>query len=418
MSFTDFELDHRLLAAVDRAGFATPTPIQEEAIPPALEGHDLIGTAQTGTGKTAAFVLPILQRLLAGPRGRTRVLILSPTRELAEQTHETICALGAGTGIRCAAIYGGVRYPAQIKALKQGIDIIVACPGRLLDLIGQGCGRFDGVEVLVIDEADRMMDMGFLPSVRQILGHLPARRQTMLFSATFPHEIEQLAAQILDHPQRIAVGLMRPVETVSHALYPVEEARKMPLLLALLKSIDTGSVLVFTRTRRRAEKITRQISRAGHRVASLHGDRSQSQRDEALSGFKNGKYRVLVATDIAARGLDVEGISHVINYDMPDTADAYLHRIGRTGRAQHTGDAFTLATPGDWEMVWTLEKTMGLSLPRQTLDGFDHGEMPSRIYNSTGPVSVGGPAARPAKSRGRHFAPARQPVRGFYHRGA
>ncbi len=417
MSFPDFKLDSRLLASVVRAGYTTPTPIQEAAIPPALEGQDLIGTAQTGTGKTAAFVLPILQRLLAGPRGRTRALILSPTRELAEQTHETICALGDGTGIRSAAIYGGVRYPAQIKALKQGTEIIVACPGRLLDLIGQGCGRFDSVEVLVIDEADRMMDMGFLPSVRQILGHVPARRQTMLFSATFPREIEQLAAQISSHAQRIAIGLMRPVETVSHALYPVEEDRKMPLLLALLKSVDTRSVLVFARTRRRAERITRQVARAGFRVASLHGDRSQSQREEALSGFRAGKYHVLVATDIAARGLDVEGISHVINYDMPDTADAYLHRIGRTGRAEHTGDAFTLATPSDWETVWTLEKTMGLTLSRQTLDGFDHGQAPSLIYTPVPAATAGGPATRPSKSRGRHFAPSRSPVRGFYRRG-
>ena len=240
-----------------------------------------------------------------------------------------------------------------------GSDIIVACPGRLLDLIGQGYGRFDKLEVLVIDEADRMFDMGFLPSVREILKHVAGRRQTMLFSATFPREIEQLAGQILSHPKRIAVGLMRPVDTVSHALYPVDERHKMPLLLALLKSADTKSVLVFARTKHRAERLTQQIRRAGYKVTSLHGDRSQSQREEALSGFKSGAYQVMVATDIAARGLDVEGISHVINYDMPDTADAYLHRIGRTGRAERTGDAFTLATPQDWEMVWTLQKTMG-----------------------------------------------------------
>jgi len=414
VNFTQFNLDQRLLATVARAGYTTPTPIQEAAIPAALDGQDLIGTAQTGTGKTAAFVLPILHKLLSSPRGRTRALILSPTRELAEQTHETIRALGAGTNIRSASIYGGVRYPSQVKALNNGTDIIVACPGRLLDLIGQGYGRFDKLEVLVIDEADRMFDMGFLPSVRQILKLIPARRQTMLFSATFPREIEQLASQILTRPKRIAVGLMRPVDTVSHALYPVAEPQKMPLLLALLKLADTKSVLIFARTKHRAERITQQIDRAGYKVTSLHGNRSQNQRDEALSGFRSGTYQVMVATDIAARGLDVLGISHVINYDMPDTADAYLHRIGRTGRAEHTGDAFTLATPQDWEMVGALQKIMGQALSRQTLDGFNYGTPTSLNYAPANMETVGGPAARAPKPRTRHFAPTRQPVRGFY----
>jgi len=413
VNFTQFNLDQRLLATVARAGYTTPTPIQEAAIPAALDGQDLIGTAQTGTGKTAAFVLPILHKLLASPRGRTRALIISPTRELAEQTHETILALGAGTGIRSATIYGGVRYPSQVKALNNGTDIIVACPGRLLDLIGQGYGRFDKLEVLVIDEADRMFDMGFLPSVRQILKHIPAKRHTMLFSATFPREIEQLASQILTRPKRIAVGLMRPVDTVSHALYPVAEPQKMPLLLALLKLADTKSVLIFARTKHRAERITQQIDRAGYKVTSLHGNRSQNQRDEALSGFRSGTYQVMVATDIAARGLDVLGISHVINYDMPDTADAYLHRIGRTGRAEHTGDAFTLATPQDWEMVGALQKIMGQALSRQTLDGFNYGT-PTSPGQVPAMATVGGPAARVAKPHTRHFAPTRQPVRGFY----
>ena len=236
----------------------------------------------------------------------------------------------------------------------------------------------------------------------------------MLFSATFPHEVEQLASQVLTNPQRIAIGLMRPVETVSHALYPVDESQKMDLLLALLKSPERTSVLVFTRTRRRADRITRQIARAGLRVTCLHGDLSQSHRQAALNGFKSGAYRVLVATDIAARGLDVEGISHVINYDMPDTADAYLHRIGRTGRAERTGDAITLATPQDWEMVWTLQKIMGEDLSRQMLDGFEYSRQVSAIY---APVKAATPAARPTKSHGRHFAPARQSVRGFYRRG-
>ena len=414
MTFKEFNLDPRLLAAVARAGYTMPTPIQAAAIPPALAGHDLIGTAQTGTGKTAAFVLPILHKLLTGTRGRTRALILSPTRELAEQTNETIHALGAGTNLRSATIYGGVRSAPQIKALNDGVDIIVACPGRLLDLLGQRQGRFDRLEVLVLDEADRMFDMGFLPSVRQILKHVPVQRQTMLFSATFPREIEQLARQILNHPQRISVGLMRPVDTVSHALYPVAEPQKTQLLLALLNSADTKSVLIFARTKHRADRLTRQITSAGYKVTSLHGNRSQNQREEALSGFKSGKYQVMVATDIAARGLDVECISHVINYDMPDTADAYLHRIGRTGRAEHTGDAFTLATPQDWEMVSVLEKTMGQAFSRQTLDDFAY---IAPMAGGRGKDTQGGPAAGTVRPRVHHFEPSRQPVRGFYRRG-
>ncbi len=372
MNFTEFKLDPRLLAAVARAGYTTPTPIQAAAIPTAMDGHDLIGTAQTGTGKTAAFILPILHKLLTGTRGHTRALILSPTRELAEQTQETIRTLGAATTLRSATIYGGVWSAPQIKALNDGVDIIVACPGRLLDLLGQRHGRFDRLEVLVLDEADRMFDMGFLPSIRQIVKHIPAQRQTMLFSATFPSEIEQLAAQILNHPQRISIGLMRPVDTVSHALYPVAAFQKTQLLLALLRSTDTKSILIFTRTKYRAERLTQQISRAGYRVTSLHGNLSQEQREAALSGFKRGTYQVMVATDIAARGLDVLSISHVINYDMPNTADDYLHRIGRTGRAKHTGVAFTFTTPQDWEMVSVLEKIMGQALSRQTLDGFHY----------------------------------------------
>ncbi len=414
MTFQEFNLDPRLLAAVARAGYTMPTPIQAAAIPSALDGNDLIGTAQTGTGKTAAFVLPILHKLLTGTRGRTRALILSPTRELAEQTNETIRLLKAGTNLRSATIYGGVRSAPQVKALNDGVDIIVACPGRLLDLLGQRQGRFDRLEVLVLDEADRMFDMGFLPSVRQILKHVPAQRQTMLFSATFPREVEQLARQILNQPQRISVGLMRPVDTVSHAIYPVTELQKTQLLLALLNSADTKSVLIFARTKHRAERLTQQIGRAGYKVTSLHGNRSQNQRDAALSGFKSGTYQVMVATDIAARGLDVLSISHVINFDMPDTADAYLHRIGRTGRAEHKGDAFTLATPQDWEMVRVLEKTMGRALSRHTLDDFAYA---APMAGGRGNDTQGGPAARRIRPSVRHFEPSRQPAQGFYRRG-
>ncbi len=376
MNFHEFNLDSRLMARIQRAGYTAPTPIQNSAIPPALAGHDLIGTAQTGTGKTAAFVLPILQRLLSGPRKCTRALIVTPTRELAEQIHEVIRALGAETGLRSATIYGGVGAGPQIQALQSGVEILVACPGRLLDHIQQRRAKLGSVEVLVLDEADRMLDMGFLPDVKRILSHLPARRQTMLFSATFPPEIEQLAAQTLTRPQRISIGMRAPVHTVAHALYPVPQHLKSALLIQLLRSTDTESVLIFTRTKHRAEKLARQIGQAGFRVTSLHSNRSQGQRQAALGGFKDGRYQIMVATDIAARGLDVENISHVINFDMPDTADAYIHRIGRTGRAERSGDAFTLVTTEDGELIRELEKIMRKPLPRRTLDGFDYKAAP------------------------------------------
>ncbi len=372
MSFNQFNLDSRLQAGISHLGYITPTAIQSAAIPPALAGQDLIGTAQTGTGKTAAFVLPILNRLLNGPRGRVRALIVTPTRELAEQIHENIRDLARGTRLRSATIYGGVSPEPQLRALRDGVEILVACPGRLLDHIEQGNVRLDGVEVLVLDEADRMFDMGFLPSVKRILKYVPASRQTMLFSATFPDEVEQLASQSLRQPKRIAIGISRPVQTVTHALFPVPQHLKAGLLLAILKQTDTASVLIFTRTRHRAHRLTQQIARAGYRVTSLHSDRTQGQRQAALTGFKNGTYQIMVATDIAARGLDVESISHVINFDMPDTADAYIHRIGRTGRAERTGDAFTLSTPDDGDLIRALEKILGAPLPRQTLPDFDY----------------------------------------------
>jgi len=372
VSFVQFDLDARLMTGIQRAGYIDPTPIQTAAMPTALTGQDLIGTAQTGTGKTAAFVLPILNRLVNGARNRTRALIVTPTRELAEQINETIRQLGNATNIRSASIYGGVGSTPQIKALRSGVEILVACPGRLLDLISQGHARLDFVEFLVLDEADRMFDMGFLPDVKRIISYLPPRRQTMLFSATFPKEIEQLASLSLRNPKRIAIGLSKPAHTVSHALYPVPQHLKSGLLLNLLNKTDTNSVLIFTRTKHRAKKLANQIESAGYRVTSLHGNRSQGQRQEALNGFKRGYYQIMVATDIAARGLDVETISHVINYDIPDTADAYIHRIGRTGRMERLGDAYTLVTPEDHEMVRELEKIMGQKLPRVTLEDYDY----------------------------------------------
>ena len=381
MSFTQFELNPRLLSNIAHAGYEAPTEIQKAAIPLVLANHDLIGTAQTGTGKTAAFVLPILHKLMSGPRGRARALIITPTRELAEQIHQTILAFAAGTRLNSATIYGGVGAGPQIRALRNGTEIHVACPGRLLDHIEQGHADLSGIEMLVLDEADRMLDMGFLPSVRRILQNVPPKRQTMLFSATFPPEIENLAAQNLTHPKRAILGLSRPAHTVSHALYPVAPHLKTPLLMALLKQTDTDSVLIFTRTRRRAERLARQIERDGFKTTSLHSDRTQGQRQAALTGFKSGRYQVMVATDIAARGLDIQSVSHVINYDMPDTADAYIHRIGRTGRAERHGDAFTFVTPEDRQMVRELEKIMGQRLKRETIATFDYAApdaLPSR----------------------------------------
>jgi ATP-dependent RNA helicase RhlE len=389
VNFTQFNLDSRLMQGIKKAGYEAATPIQEAAIPAALRGRDLIGTAQTGTGKTAAFVLPILNKLLDGPRNVTRALIVTPTRELAEQIHEVIRDLATGTRLRSVTIYGGVGAGPQIQALKNGAEILVACPGRLLDLMNQRFARLDHVEILVLDEADRMFDMGFLPDIRKIIKAVPAQRQTMLFSATFPPEIEQLASQTLKQPQRIAMGLSRPAHTVTHALYPVPAHLKSALLLKLLEQTATESVLIFTRTRFRAQKLAHQIERAGYKVTSLHSDRTQGQRQAALKGFKAGHHRIMVATDIAARGLDVESISHVINFDMPDTADAYIHRIGRTGRAERTGDAFTLVTPEDNDMIRTLDRIMGQPIPRKTLDDFD--------YNVAAPPR----SAHEARGRGR-----------------
>ena len=372
MNFNQFNLDSRLNAGLRQAGFQKPTPIQESAIPLALTGHDLIATAQTGTGKTAAFVLPILHKLLTNPGKGTRALIVTPTRELAEQIHQTINLLKGDSKIRSVSIYGGVGANPQIEALRRGVEIVVACPGRLLDHIQNNHAKLNAIEILVLDEADRMLDMGFLPDIKRILKNLPAKRQTMMYSATFPKEIEQLAKQSLHNPQRVAIGLTRPAHTVSHTLYPVPQHLKRGLLLELLKKTDTDSVLIFTRTKRRAQRLSRQLAAAGYPSTSLHGDRSQNQRNTALKGFKSGRFEIMVATDIAARGLDIDNISHVINYDMPDTPDAYIHRIGRTGRAKHTGEAFTLVTPDDDAMIRQIEKIMKEKLPRETLENFDY----------------------------------------------
>jgi ATP-dependent RNA helicase RhlE len=371
MSFDSFDFHPQISAGISAAGYATPTPIQLRSIPPILEGRDVLGLAQTGTGKTAAFVLPILQRLIRGPRGKLRAIIISPTRELAEQTHTAICALGRQTGLRSQTIYGGVSAQPQIKGLRHGAEIVVACPGRLLDLMGQGMVNLKSIEILVLDEADQMFDMGFLPAIRRIAAALPAPRQTLLFSATMPDEIRALADEFLRHPVKVELGACRPVETVGHAVYPVESTKKAELLLELLRQPDSGKVLVFTRTKHRAKKLADQLVKAGLPAASLQGNLSQSRRQEAMDNFRSGRVKVLVATDIAARGIDVSRISHVINYDMPDTAIAYTHRIGRTGRMAKLGTALTLATEDDQPMVRTIERLLGRPLERRRLTGRD-----------------------------------------------
>lgn len=372
MSFDSFNLQPRIVAGIQAAGYTTATPIQQQAIPPILQNKDVLGLAQTGTGKTAAFVLPILQKLFSGPKGVVRSLVVAPTRELAEQIHDTIRQLGQNTKIRSVAIYGGVGMTPQVQRLRQGVDIVVACPGRLLDHIEQKTVDLSRVEVLVLDEADRMFDMGFLPDIRKLLKLLPIQRQNLFFSATMPDDIRQLAKEILKNPVTVQIDLAKPAVTVSHALYPVPQHLKTSLLMTLLHHTDTESVLVFARTKHRARRVSEQLARAGHKAAMLQGNMSQNKRQEAMDGFRNGKYKILVATDIAARGIDVTQISHVINYDMPDTADAYTHRIGRTGRAAKTGDAFTFVTQDDAAMIRTIERVLGEKLERRTVAEFDY----------------------------------------------
>jgi ATP-dependent RNA helicase RhlE len=378
MSFESFKLDGRVGQGLQAAGYEKATPIQAVAIPAILVGRDVIGTAPTGTGKTAAFVLPILHNLLAmkkqGGRRATRALIVTPTRELAEQIHTVINELGKFTSLRSATVYGGVGMQPQEKALQQGVEVIVACPGRLLDHLNRGNARLDQVEVLVIDEADRMLDMGFLPSIQQIMKQVPSQRQTLLFSATFDAAVEQLAVKSLRSPQRFSMGTDAPSDTVAHTLYPVPQHLKPGLLQRLLDEMTVNSILVFTRTKHRADRVAEKIKRAGYAASALHSNKSQSQRKQAMDQFRTGKIKVLVATDIAARGLDVASISHVINFDIPDSATSYIHRIGRTGRAERLGDAYTLVTREDKDTIRDIEKILGTPIERKVLEGFNYQE--------------------------------------------
>ncbi len=375
MNFKSFNFHPNVAAGVAAAGYVTPTPIQTRAIPLVLKNRDVMGLAQTGTGKTAAFVLPILNRLIEKKTVCIRALIMAPTRELAEQIHQAIETLGRKTRLRSATVYGGVGINPQIQKLKR-VDIVVACPGRLLDHISRHTIDLSQLEVLVIDEADQMFDMGFFPDIRRILTHLPKKRQTLLFSATMPKEIRRLAGDILRDPTTVQVGITAPADTVRHALYPVAQHLKTALLLKLLGNTAAESVLVFTRTKHRAKNLGKKLAAAGYRSTSLQGNLSQGRRQAALEGFRDGTFQILVATDIAARGIDVTQVSHVINYDIPSTPEAYIHRIGRTGRATRSGEAFTLITGDDKDMVRAINKTIGASIERRTLSDFDYNAVP------------------------------------------
>ena len=409
--FAKLGLSAPLLDAIRELGYQEPTPIQSQAIPLILEGRDVIGSAQTGTGKTAAFGLPILQRL-EKHHPAPRALILEPTRELAGQTDESLRKFARFTNLRVAVIYGGVGYQKQRDAFKNGVDILVATPGRLLDHLGQGAVRLDKIQYLVLDEADRMLDMGFLPDVRRIVGLCPRKRHSSLFSATIPPQIETLIRWAMHEPTTIEIGQRRaPAETVKHVLYPVAQTQKQALVLALLEQLHWESVIVFCRTRRGADKVVRLLKQNNHKAAVIHSDRSQKEREQALSGFREGRYEVLVATDIAARGLDIADVTHVLNYDVPEHAEDYVHRIGRTGRAQATGDALTIMMSEDAPRVEAIERYIGKKIERVKLEGFSYDysvvlDQGRRNVLPTGrarggPVGRGGYFAAPAKRRRR-----------------
>jgi ATP-dependent RNA helicase RhlE len=400
--FSQFGLHPDLLRGVREMGFTRPTPIQNDAIPPAMEGRDVLACAMTGSGKTAAFLLPILHRLIGKKRGVTRALVVTPTRELAAQIEEHARELTVHTPLTTAAVFGGVSMGPQEHALRSGVDVLIATPGRLLDHFRFPYAKLDHLEVLVLDEADRMLDMGFLPDIRRILKHLPARRQTLFFSATMPPPIAQLTREMLKNP--FTVNLERraaPAVGITQAVYPVPQNLKAPLLLELLKRGDIKSVLVFTRTKHRANRLAETLSRRGVPCERIHGNRSQGQRTQALQGFKEGKFRVLVATDIAARGIDVEALSHVINFDVPNVPEDYIHRVGRTARAEMTGDAFTFVSPEEQGDLASIERQIGRRLPRITVPGFDYSKAPAERFEVPIAERIAAIRARKAEERKR-----------------
>jgi ATP-dependent RNA helicase RhlE len=376
--FTSFHLHRDLLRGVKELGFHRPTPIQTDAIPPALAGKDLLACAQTGSGKTAAFLLPILHQLLEKRRGTTRALIVTPTRELAAQILQELEELAVHTPITAAAIFGGVGMGPQEHAFRSGVDVIVATPGRLLDHLRHSYAKLDRIEHLVLDEADRMLDMGFLPDIRRLLKYLPAKRQTLFFSATMPGPIVELTRELLHHPATINLERKSaPAVGITQAVYPVPQELKSQLLLTLLERGTMQEALVFTRTKHRANRLWEQLEKRGISVARIHGNRSQSQRTDALDGFKSGRYRVLVATDIAARGIDVEALGHVVNFDVPAAPEDYIHRVGRTARAELTGEAYTFVSPEETDDLRAIERAIGKPLPRVTLPDFDYKALPT-----------------------------------------
>ncbi|HSD29650.1 MAG TPA: DEAD/DEAH box helicase [Vicinamibacteria bacterium] len=413
MPFSSFDLDPLLLRGVRELGFTRPTPIQEQSIPPAVTGRDVLACAATGSGKTAAFGLPMLNRLMAKPRRTTRALILTPTRELCAQIDAHLQELAVHTPVTSAAVFGGVGMGPQEHAFRSGVDVIVATPGRLLDHFRHPYAALRGLEVLVLDEADRMLDMGFLPDIKRVLRHLPAKRQTLFFSATLPAPIVALAREMLQHP--VTVNLDRqsvPPVGITQAAYPVDAKLKPALLLALLRRGDMESALVFTRTKHRANRLADWLARQGVRAARIHGNRSQSQRTQALEGFKAGRHDVLVATDIAARGIDVVALGHVVNFDVPAASDDYIHRVGRTGRAEATGEAFTFVAPEDEPALRAIERAIGKPLPRVLLPDFDYRQRPPEAPQAPPRHAPRAPRLpRPAPSAGRgHSGPRRRSV--------
>jgi ATP-dependent RNA helicase RhlE len=370
MSFAQFKLQAQIMDNIKACGYQAPTPIQEQAIPKVLAGKDVLGLAQTGTGKTAAFALPIIQRLAEGPRRKVRALVVAPTRELAEQIDQSFQELAKGTGLRSVTVYGGVGKGKQLQEFRRGVEVIIACPGRLLDHLNSHDLDLSKVESLVLDEADQMFDMGFFPDIRRILKHLPRKRQTLLFSATMPGHIRKLADETLVNPVEVRIKLEQPLELISQVLYPVAQKKKTALLLHLIKETTDGSTLVFTRTKYGAKNLAKKLNRAGLKATDLQGNMSQNQRQRALTGFRDGNFTVLVATDIAARGIDVSLVGQVINFDLPATAEAYTHRIGRTGRAQRSGRAVSFIGHDDHTMVRAIERLQGQSIDRLTVDGF------------------------------------------------
>ena len=400
--FAAFELNAALERGIAALGFVAPRPIQSQAMPAALAGRDVLGLAQTGTGKTAAFALPALERLLAAGSGPgPRVLVLAPTRELAAQISAETEALAKFTRIKVATVFGGVSVHGQRKALAARPEIVVACPGRLLDLMQQGILRLNHIETLVLDEADHMFDMGFLPDIRRIISALPAERQNLLFSATMPGEIRSLADKVLRDPHVVDVAHNQPLSTIEHALYPVDGTRKVDLLQRILAADVTASAIVFTRTKHRARRLAQQLERSGHRAVALQGNMSQNARERAMDGFRKRRFDILVATDIAARGIDVQGVSHVVNFDMPNTTDAYTHRIGRTGRSEREGKAYTFVTAEDRNLVFQVERRLGSPIPRRTVDGIESIPFPQARTSSRPSRPPGYSDNRPPRPQGK-----------------